>query len=136
MANKTVKVSDVMQTSVHKVNGLASVKDALAIMNKHSVSSLVIDRRDDDDEFGVITVHGIASNVVAKDKSTERTSVYEVMTKPALTLDCEMNTKYAIRLLARFSQNRALITRGKDLLGIVTQRDLVLGYVEAAEKAK
>lgn len=135
MERKVVKVSEVMRTSLHMVSGLASVQDAIAEMNRHNVSSLIIERRDSDDEFGVITVHDIASNVVADNKSTERTTVYEVMTKPALTLDSDMNVKYAIRLLSRFRLTRALVTHGKELLGIVTLRDMVLGYVGSEDPA-
>ncbi|NNF77935.1 MAG: CBS domain-containing protein [Rhizobiales bacterium] len=133
MARNVVRVSDVMRTTLHMVSGLASVYDAMKEMNRLEVSSLIIERRDEHDEFGVITVHDIASKVVAVNGATERTSVYEVMTKPALTLDSEMNAKYAIRLLSRFSLTRALVIQGKELLGIVTLRDLVLGYVNAAD---
>ena len=57
MERKVVRVSEVMNTSLHKVSGLASVQDAIVEMNRHSVSSLVIERRDRDDEFGIVTVH-------------------------------------------------------------------------------
>ena len=134
MGQQVVKVSDVMHTSLHKVSGLASVQEAIAVMEQHKVSSLVIERRDEHDEFGVITVHDIASKIVALNKSTHRTSVYEVMTKPAVTVDAEMATKYAIRLLARFHLTRALVTRGGELLGIVTLRDMVLGFAELKEQ--
>lgn len=133
MEPKVVRVSDVMRTSVKTVSGLASVQEAIAEMNAHGVSSLVIERRDRDDEFGVVTVHDIAERVVAVNKSTERTSVYEIMTKPALTVDSKMNVKYAIRLLSRFRLTRALVTHGEELLGIVTLRDMVLGYVDSNE---
>lgn len=133
MKRKVVRVSDVMQTSLHMVSGLASVQEAIAVMNRHSVSSLIIERRDGDDEYGVITVHDIASRVVAVNKSTRRTSIYEVMTKPALALDAAMNAKYAIRLLSRFHLTRALVTKGDELAGIVTLRDMVLGYLDEAE---
>ena len=130
MEHKIVRVSDVMNAPLHMIGGVASVQDAIAEMNRLNVSSLIIERRDDDDEFGVISVHNIASKVVAVNRSTSRTSVYEVMTKPALTLDSYMNVKYAIRLLARFGLTRALVIHGKELLGIVTLRDMVLGYIE------
>lgn len=135
MERKVVRVADVMRIHLHMVSGLASVQDAIAEMNRHSVSSLVIERRDRDDEFGVLTVHDIASKVVAVNRSTERTSVYEVMTKPALTLESMMNAKYAIRLLSRFRLTRALVTHSGELLGIVTLRDLVLGYVRSEDAA-
>ncbi len=133
MERKIVRVSDVMSTTLHKISGLASVQDAIAEMSRQNVSSLVIERRDGDDEFGVITVHDIASKVVAVNKSKHRTSVYEIMTKPALTLDSSMNAKYAIRLLSRFRLTRALVKHGENLLGIVTLRDLVLGYANSLD---
>ncbi|MDH3741902.1 MAG: CBS domain-containing protein [Hyphomicrobiales bacterium] len=133
MEHKLTRVSDVMRTPLHMVSGLATVQGAIAEMKRYSVSSLIIERRDRDDEFGVITVHDIASKVVAVNKSTERTTVYEVMTKPALTVDADMNTRYAIRLLSRFQLTRALVTQGGELLGIVTLRDMLLGYVGSQE---
>ncbi len=130
-----VRVSDVMQTSLHIVNGLASVQDAIEEMNRHGVSSLVIERRDDDDEYGVVTVRDIAAKVIATNQSTERTSVYEIMTKPALVISASMNVKYAIRLLARLELGRALVNDGKKLAGLVTLRDLVLTHVEIEDSA-
>ena len=133
MASRIVKVSDVMRTTLHTVSGLASVQDAIEEMNRHNVSSLVIERRDEGDEYGVVTVHDIAAKVVAQNQSTERTSVYEIMTKPALGLAADMNVKYAIRLLARLELTRALVTGGESVIGLVTLRDLVLGYVDSEE---
>jgi CBS domain-containing protein len=72
--------------------------------------------------------------VVAEDRAAERTNVYEVMTKPVLTLDCDMDIKYAIRLLARFGISRALVTSDGTLAGLVTMRDMVLRYVEPGEQ--
>jgi len=131
METPFVKVSDIMQTSLHIVSGVASVQDAIEEMKSHGVSSLVIERRHDGDEHGLLTVHDIASKVVAINRSTKRTSVYEIMTKPALTLGGDMNVKYAIRLLARLEMTRAMVVGDDGLLGLVTLRDLVLSYSSA-----
>ena len=133
MPNSVVKVADVMRTSLHMVNGLASVQDAIAEMSRLGVSSLLIERRHPGDEYGVVTVRDIARKVVAASKSVARTSVYEVMTKPALSVAAEMNVKYAIRMLSRLEINRALVTRDDELVGLVTLRDLVVGFVEKME---
>ena len=130
METAFVKVEDVMQTSVHMISGVASLKDAITEMSRHNVSSVVIDRRHDGDEFGVLTVIEIATLAIAKNRSLERTNVYEIMTKPTLTLDPKMNVKYAIRLLTRLGHRRALVTSENGLLGLVTLRDLVLSYAD------
>ena len=129
----SLKVASVMKTSLLMVSGLESVRGAMRQMKEHGVSSLIIERRDSNDESGVVTVEDIAGKVIARNRSTSRTSVYEVMTKPALTLRGDMNVKYAIRLLARLGLSRALVVSDEGLLGLVTQRDLVLGHQEAGE---
>ncbi len=133
MPDPVIKVEDVMQTTLHTVDGLATVQDAIGEMSRLGVSSLLIERRHAGDEFGVVTVRDIASKVIGASRSVARTSVYEVMTKPALTVTPEMNVKYAIRLLARFTINRALVTRDGELVGLVTLRDLVVGYAGRTE---
>ena len=135
MEPRIIRVADVMRTSLDMVSGLASVQNAIEEMKRHSVSSLVIERRDDDDEYGLVTVQDIAAKVVAKNRSAERTSVYEIMTKPALTLSEDMNVKYAIRFLARLGFTRALVAGGDGLVGLVTLRDLVLSGANTEESA-
>jgi CBS domain-containing protein len=133
MPETVIKVADLMRTTLHTINGLASVREAIEEMSRLGVSSLVIERRNVDDEFGVVTVRDIAAKVVAVSKSIARTSVYEVMTKPALTVSFDMNVKYAIRMLSRFGINRALVTRDDELVGLVTLRDMVVGYAVKVE---
>jgi CBS domain-containing protein len=126
-----VTVREVMSPTLYVVEGLASIREAIEIMAEHRVSSLVVDRRDEHDEYGLIVVNDIAEQVIGPNRSPDRTSVYEVMSKPVLTLEGEMDIKYAIRLLARFGISRALVLEHRDLVGIVTLRDLVLRYVSA-----
>jgi signal-transduction protein with cAMP-binding, CBS, and nucleotidyltransferase domain len=127
------RVQEVMTPSPTVIDGLATVAEAIEVMRDKKISSLVIDRRHEGDEYGLLVVTDIAERVVAEDRAPERTNVYEVMTKPVLTIDCEMDIKYAIRLLARFGVSRALVTRDGTLAGIVTMRDMVLRYMAPEE---
>lgn len=121
-----IKVRDVMTPSPRIVEGLATVRDAILKMREDKVSSLVIDRRYEGDEYGMVSVHDIAAQVIARDRAPERVSVYEIMSKPVLTVDVDMDIKYAIRLLTRFRLTRALVTQRGDLAGIVTLRDMAV----------
>lgn len=130
MSERTfVAVGDVMTRDLHVIDGLAPVREALDLMGRHGVSSLVIDRRHEGDEFGIVTVREIAEKVVSVDKSVDRTSVYEIMRKPVLTVSIGMNVKYAIRLLSRFGVGRALVTEDGHMIGLVTLRDMTLRAV-------
>ena len=126
------KVSDVMTPSPCVIDGLATVREAVDLMRRNNISSLVIDRRHEGDEYGLVVVADIADKVVAPNLSPARTNVYEIMSKPVLTLDGGMDIKYAVRLLSRFGLSRALVTDGGALVGIVTVRDMVLRYLTEA----
>lgn len=134
IGHEHVTVRDVMTESPYVVDGLATVREAIDLMSQHRVSSLVVDRRHEHDEYGLIVVHDIAELVINPNRSPDRTNVYEVMSKPVLSLDAAMDIKYAVRLLARFALSRALVLERGELIGIVTLRDLVLRYVAATAK--
>ena len=128
---RILRVSDIMRTEVHTIDGLATVSEAMALMRREHVSSLVVPRRDADDEFGLILVSDIARKVSAENRAPERVNVYEVMSKPVLTLPSEMQARYAVRLLVRFGVSRAVVVdHDHSPVGIATLREMVLGQVE------
>ena len=135
-AKPYIKVSDMMIPSVHTIGRMATVREAINAMRQHGVSSLAVERRDVTDEFGLLVVTDIAREVIAKERSPDRINVYEIMSKPVLTLPFDMNIKYAIRLLVRFGVSRALVVDGQRTpIGIVTLRDMVLRYGEVEGEA-
>lgn len=124
-----IRVKDVMTPSMRTVSATATVKEAIDDFNASHVSSLVVPRKDDSDELGLVTVRDIATKVIAEGKSVDRVYVYEVMRKPVLTVDGDMNIKYAVRLLTRFALSRAVVVgENREPIGMVTIRDMVLGH--------
>ncbi len=126
--NAKMRVSDLMGSQVHAIDGLATVAEAMATMRRLQISSLVVNRRNDDDELGLITVSDLAREVITRDRAPERVNVYEIMSKPALAVRSGMLARYAVRLLVEFRVSRALVVDEDGApLGLVTLRDLVLG---------
>lgn len=127
-----VRVGDVMTPDVRTISRMATVAEAITAMREAGLSSLVVERRDADDEYGLIVITDIARDIIAKDRSVERINVYEVMTKPVITLPVDMQARYAVRLLVQFNLSRALVVdRTRTPVGIVTLRDLVLRHAVA-----
>ncbi len=127
--NGYTRVRSLMRPSPGMIDGLATVQRALDKMRRENVGALVIDRREEGDEFGIIVLSDIASKVIAENRAPERTNVYEVMSKPVLTVNADMDIKYAIRLLSRFDLSRALVTEDGQLVGLVSLREMVFRYV-------
>ena len=124
-----LRVRDVMVTPLHTINGLATIAEAIAMMKRHDVSSLIVARRDHDDEVGLVEVIDVAEPI-ANNRPPDRVNVYEVMTKPVVTVPPTMLARYAVRLLRELGLSRTVVVDEKrDAVGIVTLRDLVLGTV-------
>ena len=123
------RVGQVMGESQKRVDALATVEAAIDQMRGEGVGSLVIDHRHDGDEYGIIVIADIAAKVIAENRSPARTNVYEVMSKPVLTVAGGMDIKYAIKLLSRFGLARALVTESGQLVGLVTLREMVFRYL-------
>jgi signal-transduction protein with cAMP-binding, CBS, and nucleotidyltransferase domain len=129
-----IRVGDVMSPTVRTIAGTATVREAINQLRAAGVSSLVVERHDADDEYGLVVISDIARDVIAKDRSPDRVNVYEIMTKPVLTLAPEMDIKYASRLLVEFKLTRALVVdQTRSPIGLVTLRDMVLRHADAEE---
>lgn len=123
-----VRVGDVMTTTLHSIDGLATVAAAMALMRQHDVDALAVNRRDETDELGLLVVSDIARHVIAPRRSPERVNVYEIMSKPVLTLPPDMLARYAVSLLVQFEIHSAIVVdRQRDPVGFVTLHDLVVG---------
>ena len=121
-----ILVKDVMKHKVDFVDGMKTVKEALQEMQHIETKTLIVNKRHDNDEWGVVVVSDIARKVLAVDKSVERTNVYEVMTKPAVTVHMNMDIRYCARLFEQLGLSRAPVTKHGNIIGIVSYTDMVL----------
>jgi signal-transduction protein with cAMP-binding, CBS, and nucleotidyltransferase domain len=128
---KKIIVRDVMKNEYDIVDGMMSVKDAIVAMKHRNNKSLIVEKRDEHDEYGMVLISDIATKVLAVDRAPERVNIYEVMTKPILTIDPEMDIRYAARLFDRFGLSRTPVVENGKVIGIVSYTDMVLkGLVE------
>ena len=91
---KVIRVKDVMKTEFDMVDGLTSVSDALQKMRHVETKCVLVDKRHADDAFGMVLISDVAKQVLAKDRAPERVNIYEIMTKPVLTVSPDMDIRY------------------------------------------
>jgi len=134
---KVIRVRDVMKTSFDVVDGMSTVSQALKQMKHIETKSLIVQKRHENDEYGILLLSDIAKKVLAKDLAPDRVNVYEIMAKPVLYVDPDMDIRYCARFLDRFDLSRAPVMENKKVIGIVSYTDLVLKglYIEDKTQA-
>jgi len=121
-----VRVRDVMKTNFRMVDGMSTVAQALNTMLEVETMALVVQKRNPDDEFGMVMLSDIARQVLAEDKAPERINIYEIMSKPVIEIKPEMDIRYCARLFGRFRISRALVTEKGEAIGVVSYTDMVI----------
>jgi len=119
-------VRSCMRKDVTEIDGSMDVLTALKLMKKVRDTSLIVRRRDEHDEFGMLLFSDIAKKVIAKNRAPERVSVYEIMAKPCLTVRPDMEIRYCARLFENFGISHAPVVEGKKIVGTVSYYRLVL----------
>ena len=121
-----IRVRDVMKFEVDVVDGMLTVTEALKSMKYPDTRTLIVDKRHDDDEYGVVMFRDMAKKVLARDHSPNRVNIYEIMSKPVISVHPEMDIRYCTRLFDRFGLSRAPVLEDHKILGLVSYTDIVL----------
>ena len=130
---KRICVRDIMNTEYGTINGNATVAEAIEKMKALKTAVLVVEKRDENDEFGMLTVSDIACKVLAMDRASSRVNTYEIMTKPAVCVEPQMDIRHCSRLMDQFKLMRVLVVENDSLLGTVNPCALVLDGLAAIE---
>ncbi|MUH97771.1 CBS domain-containing protein [Aliivibrio fischeri] len=121
-----MKVENVMSNTYVIVDGLMTVAEGILLAKQKQVKELIIKKRHDDDEYGIVLLSDIAKKVLMQNRSAERINIYEIMTKPVLSVSPDMNIKYCARLFERFEISRAPVIRHGEIIGMVSYNNIVL----------
>jgi len=121
-----IRVRDVMKTDVDVVDGMLTVTEALQTMKFPDTRTLIVDKRHEDDEYGVVMFRDMAKKVLARDHSPNRVNIYEIMSKPVISVHPDMDIRYCTRLFDRFGLSRAPVLENHKIIGLVSYTDIVL----------
>ena len=120
------RVRDCMKPEVTEVDGRMDVLSAMKVMKKVGATSLIVKRRDENDEYGLLLFSDIAKKVIGEDRAPERVNVYEIMAKPVITVRPNMHIRYCARLFENFGIGHAPVEEDGKIIGMVSYYRLVL----------
>jgi len=123
---KIIRVRDVMKSEVDVVDGMMTVGEALRSMKYPDTRTFIVNKRHEDDEYGVVMFRDMAKKVLARDHSPDRVNMYEIMSKPVISVDPEMDIRYCTRLFDNFGLSRAPVLENHKIIGLVSYTDIVM----------
>lgn len=121
-----VSVRHVMRSDVTLVNGRMDVLEALRTMKRVQATCLIVEKRHERDEYGMVLFSDIAKQVIGRDRAPERVHVYEIMSKPVISVEPDMDIRYCARLFERFGISHAPVIENGEVIGIVSYYLLAL----------
>ncbi|MDX1499439.1 MAG: CBS domain-containing protein [Woeseiaceae bacterium] len=121
-----VSVRHVMRADVTLVNGRMDVLEALRTMKRVKATCLIVEKRHERDEYGMVLFSDIAKQVIGRDRAPERVHVYEIMSKPVISVEPGMDIRYCARLFEKFGISHAPVIENGEVIGIVSYYLLAL----------
>lgn len=126
--SETMQVSQVMMPHFKKIEGVTRVSEALKMMKEDKLNAILIEPRNESDVFGILTLKDIARKVIAHRRKLHETHVYEIMSKPVLSVPANMPVPYAARLLTNFNVSYAMVIENNQVVGIISLNGIVHGW--------
>jgi CBS domain-containing protein len=121
-----IRARDAMRSDLHFIDGMANAKEAADLMRANKAEALIVQKRHPDDAYGVVSMIDLLHGVVATNRPPEQVNVYELMTKPVITVPADMDIRYVVRLLLNAKIRRAPVEDKGEYVGMITLTDLVM----------
>ena len=121
-----VRARDVMKKGIVSIDGMATARDAAAKMRAEKVASLLVNKRHPDDAWGIVVIQDLIKGVIMAGRSPVEVNVYEIMTKPIITVPADMDIRYVARLIYRAGIRRAPVEECGELIGMISLSSLIL----------
>ncbi|MFZ5761184.1 MAG: CBS domain-containing protein [Thermodesulfobacteriota bacterium] len=125
-AGVIVRARDVMRRQVGYIDGMATAREAATMMRAEKHSALIVKKRHSDDAWGIVVVQDLIRGVLIAGRASHEVNVYEIMTKPVITVPADMDIRYVARLIFNAGIRRAPVEDRGELVGMIALSSLVL----------
>ena len=116
---------DLMKKDVKTIREMDSINKAITTMIDLDVSSLVIERNDDNDAFGMITRKDIVEALIPEiETGVEAMLVEDIMSKPVITVNPDLSIFQCYQMMRMMGVRRMPVVDDKELVGILSSTDL------------
>ena len=121
----------VKNRKVYSMESDRTVLEAARFMMEHNIGALPLMRNGE--LIGIFSERDIMNRVVAAGRLPGTTKVSEVMTASPKTVDVQETVENCLFVMREYGFRHLLIVDGKELKGLVSQRDILMSYIAQKE---
>ena len=125
----SLRARDVMNRDFIVMAPVATVQEAVEGMMKCNCGTVIVDRADEGDAYGILTFQEIVYRVMAKSLSPTRTRIGDVMVKPLIVVNPNLRLPFVAQIFARVGIQNAIVIDEHILAGVISSSDLVRALV-------
>ncbi len=127
-------VKDWMIDLVVYIDPDSTVLEALSIMRRRYLNSLIVNTTDDNPEYGIVTSTDICDKIVAQGRDPGKTKIRDVMTAPLISVSPKQTIfECARRMSEHHIHHLPVVNKDKAVIGMISATDFLvvaeaLGY--------
>jgi CBS domain-containing protein len=129
----SLRARDIMNRNFAVVSPVATVQEAVDAMQACKCGAAIVDRADESDAYGIVTLQEIVYRVIAKSLSPTRVRVGEIQVKPLILVSPNLRLPFIAQLFARVGIQNGIVIDDHRLVGIVSSADLVNALVRPVD---
>ncbi len=120
-------VRDWMMDLVVFIEPDSTVLDALAMMRRRYIHSLIVNKSKDSPEYGIVTSTDISDKIIAKERNPAEIKVSQIMNSPLVTVKEGMSLKECASLMNKHRIHHLPVVNEQDaLVGMVSSTDFLV----------
>jgi CBS domain-containing protein len=105
----------------------ATVSEALALMRRRYIHSLIVSKTEASPEYGILTSTDICDKIVAQERNPSETKVREIMNTPLTVVTENMGLKEcALIMREKKIHHLPVVNAGGAILGMISDTDFLM----------
>ena len=117
---------DVMSPKIVFIDGMATAREAVELMRHEKVEALIVNKRRPEDAYGIIVIQDLIRGVIIPDRRSDEVNVYEIMTKPSISVPASMDVRYVASLMMRANLRIAPVEENGTYIGMISLSTLII----------
>jgi len=120
-------VRDWMNDLVVYVDPESPVIDALRIMRRRYINSLIVKKTQDSPTYGIVTSIDVCDKIVAQGKDPSQVKVKEIMSSPLITVTNDMTLMECARVMKEQRiHHLPVVDENSDVIGMISANDFLV----------